>query len=64
DGEFDEMPSRRSGDRLGLFLMLLALAGVSLLAFRDLLSAEAITGGARSQSAQPGSTTAPSASCS
>lgn len=46
DGEFDEMPSRRSGDRLGLFLMLLALAGVSLLAFRDLLSAEAITGGA------------------
>ncbi|WP_133726025.1 glycosyltransferase family 2 protein [Nesterenkonia aurantiaca] len=46
DGEFDEMPSRRSGDRLGLFLMLLALAGASLLAFRDLLSAEAITGGA------------------
>ncbi|MGJ9373666.1 hypothetical protein [Nesterenkonia sp. CF4.4] len=46
DGEFDEMPSRRSGDRLGLFLMLLVLAGASLLAFRDLLSAEAITGGA------------------
>lgn len=46
DGEFDEMPSRRSGDRLGLFLMLLALTGASLLAFRDLLSAEAVTGGA------------------
>lgn len=45
-GEFDEMPSRRSGDRLGLFLMLLALAGASMLAFRDLLGAEAISGGA------------------
>ncbi|MGJ9425530.1 glycosyltransferase family 2 protein [Nesterenkonia halotolerans] len=46
DGAFDEMPSRRSGDRLGLFLMMLALIGASLLAFRGLLSAEAITGGA------------------
>lgn len=46
DGEFDEMPSRGSGDRLGLFLMLLALTGVSLVAFRSLLSAEALTGGA------------------
>lgn len=46
DGEFDQMPSRRSGDRLGLFLMLLALSGISLLVFRDLLSAEAVIGGA------------------
>ena len=46
DGEFDEMPSRRSGDRLGLFLMMIALLGASLLAFRDLLTAEAVTGGA------------------
>ena len=46
DGEFDEMPSRGSGDKLGLFLMLLALTGVSLVAFRSLLSAEALTGGA------------------
>ncbi|GAB3192624.1 hypothetical protein [Nesterenkonia suensis] len=45
-GEFDEMPTRRSGDRLGLFLMLLGLVGVSLLVFRDLLSAEALVGGA------------------
>ncbi|GAA1145327.1 hypothetical protein [Nesterenkonia lutea] len=46
DGEFDEMPSRRSGDRLGLFLMMLGVIGASLLAFRGLLAAEAITGGA------------------
>ena len=46
DGEFDEMPSRGSGDKLGLFLMLLTLTGVSLVAFRSLLSAESLTGGA------------------
>lgn len=46
DGEFDEMPSHGSGDRLGLFLVLLGLTGVSLLAFRGLLSAEALIGGA------------------
>ncbi|MDZ5076960.1 hypothetical protein [Nesterenkonia sp. HG001] len=46
DGEFDEMPTRRSGDRLGLFLMLLGLTGLSLLVFRDLLPAEALIGGA------------------
>lgn len=46
DGEFDEMPSRGSGDRLVLFLVLLALTGLSLLAFRGLLTAEALTGGA------------------
>ncbi|MGQ7787718.1 hypothetical protein [Nesterenkonia sp. K-15-9-6] len=45
-GEFDQMPTRRSGDRLGLFLMLLGLTGISLLVFRDLLTAEALTGGA------------------
>lgn len=46
DGEFDEMPSQGSGDRLGLFLVLLGLTGISLLAFRSLISAEALTGGA------------------
>ncbi len=46
DGEFDEMPSQGSGDRLGLFLVLLGLTGISLLAFRSLLPAEALTGGA------------------
>lgn len=46
DGEFDEMPSRRSGDRLVLLLTLLALTGVSLLAHRSLLTAEALIGGA------------------
>lgn len=45
-GEFDEMPSRGSGDRLVLFLVLLGLTGLSLLAFRDLLTAGALTGGA------------------
>ncbi|WP_261623318.1 glycosyltransferase family 2 protein [Nesterenkonia marinintestina] len=46
DGEFDEMPSRRSGDRLLLLLTLLGLTGVALLAHRDLLTAEALVGGA------------------
>lgn len=45
-GEFDEMPSRRSGDRLVLLLTLLGLTGLSLLAHRDLLTAEALVGGA------------------
>ncbi|MCT1607993.1 hypothetical protein M3B43_11845 [Nesterenkonia massiliensis] len=46
DGEFDEMPARRSEDRLGLFIVLTALIGVSLVAFRDLLTAPALGGGA------------------
>ncbi|GAA1808019.1 hypothetical protein GCM10009771_07740 [Nesterenkonia flava] len=46
DGEFDQMPARRSEDRLGLFLMLVGLGGVSLLGFRDLLTAPALGGGA------------------
>ncbi|WP_202912050.1 hypothetical protein [Nesterenkonia muleiensis] len=45
-GEFDQMPARRSEDRLGLFLVLIALTGVSLVGFRDLLTASALGGGA------------------
>ncbi|GFZ93522.1 hypothetical protein [Nesterenkonia alkaliphila] len=46
DGEFDQMPVRRSEDRLGLFLLLVALTGVSLVGFRQLLTAPALAGGA------------------
>lgn len=46
DGEFDQMHTRRSEDRLGLFLVLTALTGVSLVGFRQLLTAEALAGGA------------------
>ncbi|WP_150462706.1 glycosyltransferase family 2 protein [Nesterenkonia ebinurensis] len=45
-GEFDQMPARRSEDRLGLFLLLVALTGVSLVGFRQLLTAPALAGGA------------------
>lgn len=46
DGEFDQMPARRSEDRLGLFLVLTVLTGVSLVGFRDLLTSGALAGGA------------------
>lgn len=46
DGEFDQMPARRSEDRLGLFLVLTALTGVSLVGFRELLTAGVLGGGA------------------
>lgn len=46
DGEFDQLASRRSGDRLGLFLLLLGLTALSLLVHRGLLGAEAVVGGA------------------
>ncbi|NDK31009.1 glycosyltransferase family 2 protein [Nesterenkonia haasae] len=46
DGEFDQLPARGSGDRLGLFLLLTALTGVSLVGFRELLLAGALGGGA------------------
>lgn len=46
DGEFDQIPTRRSEDRLGLFLVLTVLTGLSLVGFRDLLTAGALTGGA------------------
>lgn len=46
DGEFDQLPARGSGDRLGLFLLLTALTGVSLVGFRDLLLSGALGGGA------------------
>lgn len=46
DGEFDQMPARRSEDRLGLFLVLTVLTGVSLVGFRELLTAGALSGGA------------------
>lgn len=46
DGEFDQIPARGSEDRLGLFLVLTVLAGVSLVGFRELLTASALGGGA------------------
>lgn len=46
DGEFDQMPARRSEDRLGLFLVLIVLTGVSLVGLRELLTAGALVGGA------------------
>lgn len=46
DGEFDQMPARRSEDRLGLFLVLTALTGISLVGFRELLTSSALAGGA------------------
>ncbi|WP_022872294.1 hypothetical protein [Nesterenkonia alba] len=46
DGEFDEMPARRSEDRLGLFVVLTALTGVSLIGFRELLTTPVLGGGA------------------
>ncbi|RJN32072.1 glycosyltransferase family 2 protein [Nesterenkonia natronophila] len=46
DGEFDQLPTRGSGDRLGLFLLLTVLTGISLVGFRDLLTAGALGGGA------------------
>ncbi|WP_147105704.1 hypothetical protein [Nesterenkonia populi] len=45
-GEFDEMPARRSEDRLGLFIVLTALTGVSLIGYRELLTAGVLGGGA------------------
>ena len=46
DGEFDQIPARRSEGRLGLFLVLTVLIGVSLVGFRELLTASALGGGA------------------
>lgn len=46
DGEFDQLPSRGSGDRLGLFLLMTVLTGVSLVGFRELLTVGALGGGA------------------
>ncbi|TLP76842.1 glycosyltransferase family 2 protein [Nesterenkonia sphaerica] len=46
DGEFDQLPARGSGDRLGLFLLLTVLTGISLVGYRDLLTAGALGGGA------------------
>ena len=45
EGEFDQMPSRRGGDRLALLLVLIGLTGLSLLAFRSLLGASVLGGG-------------------
>lgn len=46
DGDFEQMPRRRKEDRLGLFLLLTVLTGVSLVGFRELLTASALGGGA------------------
>lgn len=46
DGEFDQIPARRSEDRLGLFLVLTVLTGISLVGYRELLTAPALGGGA------------------
>lgn len=45
-GDHELVPARAKEDRIGLFLVLTVLTGVSLVGFRELLTSTALTGGA------------------